>query len=149
MLIRRPIFTIFRNLSTKIIEKNPEMSVKEIVKTLQSFAPLHLAESWDNVGLLVDPMTDKQVETILLTNDLTEDVVNEAKKHKAGLVISYHPNIFQGLKTVSDKYVLSFTHKNYIFYYQDLERTHCYTMYKKRNCCFFASYYLGLCQRRR
>ncbi|XP_044271597.1 NIF3-like protein 1 [Tribolium madens] len=99
MLIRRLVgLNRIKNYTT-----GPQMSVKDIVKTLQSFAPLNLAENWDNVGLLVDPMTDKHVKTILLTNDLTEDVVNEAKNFQAGLIISYHPNIFQGLKTVSDK----------------------------------------------
>lgn len=79
--------------------------LNEIVKTLQSFAPLLAAEPWDNVGLLVDPMSDKNVKKILLTNDLTEDVVNEARDCRAGLIVSYHPNIFKPLKTVNSRYV--------------------------------------------
>lgn len=85
------------------------LPLDEIVKTLQSFAPLMAAESWDNVGLLVDPMSNNNVEKILLTNDLTEDVVNEAKDSKAGLIVSYHPNIFKPLKTVNSKYVSDLT----------------------------------------
>ncbi|RZC41700.1 GTP cyclohydrolase 1 type 2 NIF3L1, partial [Asbolus verrucosus] len=77
------------------------MPTQEIVKSLLAYAPLSLAESWDNVGLLVDPMSDSNVSTILLTNDLTEDVVDEAVNAKAGLIVSYHPNIFRGLKSVS------------------------------------------------
>lgn len=77
------------------------LPLNEIIKSLQSFAPLTAAEAWDNVGLLVDPLSEKNVEKILLTNDLTEDVVNEAKDSRAGLIISYHPNIFKPLKTVN------------------------------------------------
>jgi putative NIF3 family GTP cyclohydrolase 1 type 2 len=95
---------ITRSNFTEAKVKNMGLSVKEIVKTLQSYASLTLAESWDNVGLLVDPMTDNKVKTILLTNDLTEDVVAEAKQLGAGLIVSYHPNIFQGLKRVSAEY---------------------------------------------
>lgn len=74
-----------------------------ILEGLQNFAPLNLAESWDNVGLLVDPMENTPIKKILLTNDLTEEVVEEATSLKTGLIISYHPNIFQGLKNVSSK----------------------------------------------
>lgn len=92
--------------STRI---NPIMSgdrglaLKAILEKLEAFAPTNLAESWDNVGLLMDPMSDKNVENILLTNDLTEDVVGEAVEKSCGLIISYHPPIFQGMKSVTGR----------------------------------------------
>lgn len=78
-------------------------SLGVIMQRLQEFAPLAYASSWDNVGLLVDPNIDAPIDTILLTNDLTEDIVEEAKCAKASLIISYHPNIFQGLKSVAKR----------------------------------------------
>jgi len=81
----------------------PGKSLADILQRLEAFAPLSLAESWDNVGLLVDPMEEAPVKNILLTNDLTEDVLEEAVKINAGLIVSYHPNIFQGLKSVSSR----------------------------------------------
>lgn len=78
-------------------------SLGDIVARLERFAPLSLAGTWDNVGLLVDPMTNKSVTKMLLTNDLTEDVVEEAIGFKAGLIVSYHPNIFQPIKTVNSR----------------------------------------------
>ncbi|KAB0792861.1 hypothetical protein PPYR_14820 [Photinus pyralis] len=75
--------------------------LEDIILKLGNFAPLTLAESWDNVGLLVDPMESQKIKRILLTNDLTEDVVEEAINLNAGLIISYHPNIFQPLKRVT------------------------------------------------
>ncbi|KAF5278464.1 hypothetical protein FQA39_LY05953 [Lamprigera yunnana] len=84
-------------------ENYPGKSLQDIIAKLTDFAPLKYAENWDNVGLLVDPMNSNDVKTILLTNDLTEDVVDEAISLNAGLIISYHPNIFQGLKSVSSR----------------------------------------------
>ncbi|KAK4876256.1 hypothetical protein RN001_012678 [Aquatica leii] len=77
--------------------------LQDIVSKLTDYAPLKLAETWDNVGLLVDPMSSVNVKNILLTNDATEDVVDEATNLNVGLIISYHPNIFQGLKSVSSR----------------------------------------------
>lgn len=78
-----------------------------ILEGLEKFAPLKLAESWDNVGLLVDPMQAAPIRRILLTNDLTESVVNEAILQRVGLIITYHPSIFQGLKSVTARWVIS------------------------------------------
>lgn len=82
---------------------NMSVSLKEVVKKLQEIAPLKLAESWDNVGLLVEPNENKIINNILLTIDLTEEVVEEAIKLKSELIISYHPNIFRPLKQVTQK----------------------------------------------
>ncbi|GJQ75651.1 hypothetical protein Trydic_g17727 [Trypoxylus dichotomus] len=84
-------------------EKASGKYLSQILAKLEQFAPLTLAESWDNVGLLVDPLENILIQNILLTNDLTEDVMEEAIKLKAGLIISYHPNIFQGMKTISGR----------------------------------------------
>jgi len=62
------------------------------------------AEVWDNVGLLVGSgihrKEDKSVSSILLCNDLTLDVVNEAIDKQVSMIIAYHPPIFVPLKSV-------------------------------------------------
>ena len=62
------------------------------------------AESWDNVGLLVGSgkfsKEAKSVQTILLCNDLTLKVVEEAIEKKTDLIIAYHPPMFRPLKTI-------------------------------------------------
>ncbi|EFN78952.1 NIF3-like protein 1 [Harpegnathos saltator] len=77
------------------------VSLKEIVDTLRKFADTSLAASWDNVGLLVEPTQPKVVSCILLTNDLTEDVMEEAVRLKTDLIITYHPLIFAPLKSIT------------------------------------------------
>jgi dinuclear metal center YbgI/SA1388 family protein len=76
------------------------MKVKEIVERINKIAPLELAQDWDNVGLLIgDP--EKNVKNILLTIDITKEVLSEAIKQKAELIISYHPVIWDGLKKIT------------------------------------------------
>ncbi|XP_049954098.1 NIF3-like protein 1 isoform X1 [Schistocerca serialis cubense] len=75
----------------------------EVISQLNSFAELSLAETWDNVGLLIQPYTSRTVEKILLTNDLTEAVMQEALEKNVGMIISYHPPIFRALKSVTKR----------------------------------------------
>ena len=81
----------------------PGIPVPQVVATLQKFADLSLAGSWDNVGLLVEPTETKLVSHILLTNDLTEDVMQEALDLKTDMIITYHPLIFAPLKSVTTR----------------------------------------------
>lgn len=77
------------------------MKMELLAGILNTLAPLHLAESWDNVGLLVGKGT-ANIRKALLCIDLTEGVLEEAIKAKANLILAYHPPIFKALKTVTD-----------------------------------------------
>lgn len=66
-------------------------------------APPTLADSWDNVGLLVEPSPPHTVEKIMLTNDLTPDVMHEAVEKRVNMIISYHPPIFTALKRLTQQ----------------------------------------------
>lgn len=79
------------------------MELKEVLQTLENLAPLSLAESWDNVGLLVEPSKSRLVKTILLTNDLTDAVMEEAEALSSDLIISYHPPLFRPIKRLVQK----------------------------------------------
>ena len=72
-------------------------TLDEVLDILHEIAPLELAAEWDNVGVLVRTSQQSQVRRCLLTIDLTESVVAEAKDFEADLVVSYHPPIFKGL----------------------------------------------------
>lgn len=74
------------------------MELKDVLCVLEQLAPLSLAESWDNVGLLVEPSRRGPVKTILLTNDLTDAVMKEAETMSCDLIISYHPPLFRPIK---------------------------------------------------
>jgi len=75
------------------------MKAKDIVHKVEEIFPLGLAQDWDNVGFLVgDPQ--KRVANILLAIDVTNAVVEEAKRQKTDLIVSYHPVIWDGLKNI-------------------------------------------------
>src|SRR6186713_3631534 len=69
-----------------------------ILSVLETLAPLRFAESWDNVGLLVDPDERVAFEHALITIDLTDAVLDEALEKKVDFIVSYHPPLFSGLK---------------------------------------------------
>ena len=76
------------------------MTVAEVGKLLEKLAPLHYAEDFDNVGLLVgNPNTP--VNGILVALDTLEEVVDEAIAKKCNLIVSFHPIIFNGLKKLT------------------------------------------------
>lgn len=79
------------------------MELKEVLEMLEQLAPLSLAESWDNVGLLVEPSKPRPTKTILLTNDLTDAVMQEAETMNCDLIISYHPPLFRPIKRLVQK----------------------------------------------
>ncbi|KAF4518686.1 hypothetical protein B566_EDAN002721 [Ephemera danica] len=80
------------------------LPLSTMVKKLEDFAPSWLAESWDNVGLLLEPTDDVPVMSLLLTNDLTEDVMDEAISLGVQLILSYHPPLFKSIKTITNKH---------------------------------------------
>ena len=77
------------------------MKVKEVLSALERFAPLPLQESWDNAGLQVG-LTEAEVSGALLCLDVTERIVDEALQKQCNLIVSHHPLLFRGLKTISD-----------------------------------------------
>ncbi|XP_072312579.1 NIF3-like protein 1 [Eucyclogobius newberryi] len=89
--------------SSQFCHHNKKMELKEVVQILEQLAPLSLAESWDNVGLLVEPSLPRPIKTILLTNDLTDAVMGEAETLSCDLLISYHPPLFQPIKRLVQK----------------------------------------------
>ncbi len=78
------------------------MDLRIVVQALEKIAPTQLAENWDNVGILLEPNVSEPIHKVFITNDLTEPVVNEAiSLGSVGLIVSYHPPIFQSFKRLT------------------------------------------------
>lgn len=65
-------------------------TVHEIEQSLYDWAPRHLAEDWDNVGLLVGSGA-REVRRVLIALDVTEWVAREAIGRGADLIVAHHP----------------------------------------------------------
>lgn len=74
--------------------------VKELIDHLnQQFPPRH-QESYDNSGFLVgDPNDD--ISGVLITLDVTSEVIEEALSKHLNVIISHHPLIFSGVKRIT------------------------------------------------
>jgi len=77
------------------------VKIKEVLSALERFAPLPLQESWDNAGLQLG-LTETEVSGALLCLDVNERIVDEAVAKGCNLIVSHHPLLFRGLKTISD-----------------------------------------------
>jgi len=72
----------------------------EIKKIFESFYPRELAYDWDNVGLQIGSL-NKNIDKILLSLDLTNEVVEEAITEEVELIIVHHPLIFSPIKNIN------------------------------------------------
>ena len=76
------------------------MYIKEIISLIEDYAPLKLQASFDNSGLLCGN-PERELTSILLCIDVTEEVIKEAIDKGHNLIISHHPLIFSGLKHIT------------------------------------------------
>src|SRR5687767_13807090 len=69
-------------------------TVADVTDFLKRFAPLELAEPWDNVGLLLgDPATE--VSKVMTCLTVTPASAAEAVEAGARLIIAHHPVLFR------------------------------------------------------
>lgn len=73
-----------------------------VARAMGEIAPLPLADrSWDNVGVLVESPDPNKHNTVLITIDLTPEVMEECLRKKAEVVVAYHPPIFSSFKRLT------------------------------------------------
>jgi dinuclear metal center YbgI/SA1388 family protein len=75
------------------------MIIKDIYDYLNSLSPFDTQEKWDNSGLIVGSLNDK-FDEVYISLDLDKEVLKNIKKNS--LVITHHPLIFIGIKTIND-----------------------------------------------
>ena len=76
------------------------ISLHQLIDFLREFAPPDLAESWDNVGLLIgDPANE--ISSVLTCLTLTPNVAEEAIARQAQLIVTHHPVLFRPVKQLT------------------------------------------------
>ena len=78
------------------------MKIKELIRALEKFAPLPLQDGFDNAGVQVG-LTDAEATGALLCLDVTEAVIDEAITKGYNLIVSHHPLIFKGYKSLTGR----------------------------------------------
>jgi dinuclear metal center YbgI/SA1388 family protein len=78
------------------------IALKNIIKELEAFAPPVFQEDYDNSGLQTgNPEAD--ISGVLITLDVTEEVLEEAIAHDCNLILAHHPLTLKGIKTLTGK----------------------------------------------
>jgi len=73
--------------------------IQDILDIMQQIAPVELAESWDNVGLLAgNPKA--RADSIIVALDPVSSLFREAESKEANVIITHHPALFHPLKAL-------------------------------------------------
>lgn len=72
--------------------------VSDIIGFMENWAKPEEQESWDNSGFQL--MLDNETDKIILSLDITDEVIDYAINNKANLIISHHPMIMGGIKNI-------------------------------------------------
>ena len=76
-------------------------TVQQIYDIINEIAPFEKAEAWDNAGLLAGSM-QKEVTGVLCALDFTEEVLLEAERLGANLIVTHHPILFTPRKRLTE-----------------------------------------------
>ncbi len=76
------------------------MKLKELCSYLDTAVPLSFQEDYDNCGLQVG-LPNAEISSALVTIDVTEEVIEEAIANKCNVIVSHHPLIFRGIKSLT------------------------------------------------
>jgi dinuclear metal center YbgI/SA1388 family protein len=75
------------------------MKISDIIDHLETIAPRHYQEEYDNSGLIAGDITT-ECNGVLVCLDCTEEIVKEALAKKCNLIISHHPLIFRPVRRI-------------------------------------------------
>ncbi|MBQ8641038.1 MAG: Nif3-like dinuclear metal center hexameric protein [Clostridia bacterium] len=81
------------------------MTAGELYRALDARYPKELSCPWDNDGLMVCPDMDAEVKRVLVALDASAETLAYAVKKRFDMVVTHHPMLFKGLKSVSERSV--------------------------------------------
>jgi len=76
-------------------------TVADLLVALDRIAPFRLAESWDNVGLLLGA-PETPCDRVLVALEVTPEVIDEARRRDVHAIVAHHPLLFRPLKSLAE-----------------------------------------------
>ena len=76
-------------------------SLNQIIETCEKLWPSQLAEDWDRPGLVVGDVSAK-IQKVLLTVDITKQIVEDAVSGGFDLIIAHHPYLLKGVNSLAE-----------------------------------------------
>lgn len=83
------------------------MTVRELYAKLSQRIPRELSCEWDSDGLMCCPDGRREVRRALLALDATGEVCRRAIDEGFDVIVTHHPFIFKGIKSVDDENALA------------------------------------------
>lgn len=83
-----------------ITDAKRHITVADIARAIEDFAPRCLQEDYDNAGLQVG-RPDMHVTAVLLCLDVTPEIIDEAVRRQCNMIVCHHPLLFRGLKQIT------------------------------------------------
>ena len=81
------------------------MEKQQFLNILNDIAPLSLQEEWDNSGMQID-CGSKEVSRVLLALEVTNRVIDEAKREKCDMIVCHHPLLFAPVKQITPDFTV-------------------------------------------
>lgn len=78
------------------------MRIQDILQQLEAWAPKAFQESYDNCGIQAGN-SNQELTGVLISLDVTEKVIDEAIQRQCNLIVSHHPLLFKGVKSITGK----------------------------------------------
>ncbi len=75
------------------------MKCKDLIVKLEQLSPAIYAMDWDNSGLLVGD-ENREISKVVISVDVTDEVIDEAIREGADMIITHHPLIFSKINRV-------------------------------------------------
>lgn len=76
------------------------MTTQDVIEKLEELSPVKYASDWDNVGLLLG-RRDKEISSLYIAVDATEEVIDRAISLGADMILTHHPMIFSAIKSIT------------------------------------------------
>ena len=83
------------------------MTVHELYRHFDNLFSKELSCEWDNDGLMCCPDKNRKVCRVLVCLDVTEAALDKATEGNFDVIISHHPLIFKGLKSINEENFIS------------------------------------------
>lgn len=79
------------------------MNAKELYQKFAEIIPEHLREPWDNDGIMCCADGSSEVYRVLVSLDVTEEIVDYAIERGFDLIVSHHPLIFKPISSLDEE----------------------------------------------
>lgn len=83
------------------------MTLTQLYSNLDQRIPSSLSCPWDNDGIMCADSCGTDVKKVLISLDVTDEVIEKAVSEGYDLILSHHPLIFKGLTSITDQNTVS------------------------------------------